>query len=137
MGTRTAMTGIARVVSKVKIATMPVELLVTAESDDYSPQQELRVCVQRISAITNELHGQFTRLERLSTQTTALQRCADADDQTLHVRVYDAYHTNRLRQGLATLHEERERSVAKIDELQSEFAFTQLIIDAILREIPD
>jgi predicted nucleic acid-binding Zn-ribbon protein len=112
---------------------MPKELLICAESEGYTPQQELRTYVQQISKITNELHVQFVRAERLSAQIALLQRPAVIDEQTSR----GAYRFDGLEPELARLHEERESSKAKIEELQSEFVFTQLIIDAILQDVSD
>jgi len=113
------------------------ELLTCAATEAYTPQQELTTYVQRIREITNELHVQFVRTERLITQIALLQRRAVVDEHTSLARARSAYRSNGLEHELARLHEERESSKAKIEELQSEFAFTQLIIDAILRDVCD
>jgi len=131
------MTGTPHLFCKVKIGAMPRERLVCAESEAYTPQQELTTYVQRISEITNELHVRFVRAERLSTQIALMQRRAVVDEQTSHARARGAYRFDGLEHELARLHEERESSKAKIEELQSEFAFTQLIIDAILKDVSD
>ena len=114
---------------------MPKELFRCAESDDYTPQQELKTYVQRVSEITNELHGQFVRAEHLSTQIALLHRRAVVDEQTSHARARGACRFVGLELEVARLREERESSKAKIEELQSEFAFLQLIIDAILKDL--
>jgi chromosome segregation ATPase len=127
----------AHLFCKVKIEAMPKELLICAESEDYTPQQELMTYVQRISEIANELHVQFVRAERLSTQIASLQRRAIVDEQTSRARARSAYRFDVLEHELARLHEQRESSKAKIEELQTEFAFTQFIIDAILKDVSD
>jgi len=113
------------------------ELLVCAESEDYTPQQELTTYVQQIGELANALHVEFVRAERLSSRIDLLQRHAVADGQTSHARARGAYRFDGLEHELIRLHEERETSKAKIEELQSEFAFTQLVIDAILKDVSD
>jgi predicted nucleic acid-binding Zn-ribbon protein len=117
---------------------MPKELLICAESEDYTPQQELTTYVQRISEITNELQFQFVRAEHLCTRIASLHRhAAAADEGTSLARARGADRSGGLEHEIARLREERESSTAKIEELQSEFAFTQLIIDAILKDVSD